>query len=161
VAEAQRANLPQKVALLQRLKEDLKQALRNGDKVRVSALRLVLANIHNAEIARGAPLDDDDVRGVVAKQARQHRESIDAFSKGNRYDLVAKEEKELAILQEYLPKLMSREEIAAVARQVIEEVGARGPGDKGKVMAKLMAQLKGKADGREVNAVVSELLTSS
>ena len=161
MAEAQRAHFLQKVALQQRLKEDLKQALRNGDKVRVSALRLALSSIHNTEIARGAPLGDDDVLGVMAKQVKQHRESIDAFSKGNRHDLVDKEKKELAILQEYLPQLMSREEIAAVARQVIEEVGARGPSDKGKVMSKLMAQVKGKAEGRDVNAVVSELLTSS
>jgi len=149
-----------KVALLQRLKDDLNQALRKGEKGRVSVLRLVLANINNAEIAKGAPLDDDGVLGVIAKQAKQHRESIDAFSKGNRGDLVAKEEKELAILLEYLPKPMSPEEIMAAARQVIEEVGARGPGDKGRVMSKLMAQLKGKAEGGEVSTIVSELLAS-
>ena len=145
--------------MLQRLRDDLKQALRKGEKARVLVLRLVLADINNAEIAKGASLDDDDVLGVIAKQAKQHRESIDAFSKGNRSDLVAKEEEELAILLKYLPKPMSPEEIIAAARQVIEEVGARGPGDKGKVMSRLMAQLKGKAEGREVSAIVSELLS--
>lgn len=148
------------MALLQKLRDDLKQALRNKDGLRVSVLRLVIADINNAEIAKGAPLDDAGILSLVAKQAKQHRESIDAFSKGNRFDLVAKEKAELAVLLEYLPRLMSREEIVAAARQVIEELGARGPGDKGKVMSKLMAQLKGKAEGREVNEVVSELLAS-
>ena len=148
------------MALLQRLRDDLKQAMKEGDKARVSVLRLVLADINNAEIAKGAPLEDSDISRVVAKQAKQHRESIDAFSKGDRPDLVAKEVSELAILLQYLPDQMSRQEIITVARQVMEEVGARGPGDKGKVMSKLMAQLKGKAEGREVNAVISELLAS-
>jgi len=134
--------------------------MKDGDKVKVSVLRLLLSNINNAEIAKGKPLEDSDILGIVAKQAKQHRESIDAFSKGNRPELVAKEESELAIIQNYLPKQMSREEIITVARQVMEEVGARGPGDKGKVMSKLMAQLKGKADGSEVNAVITELLAS-
>lgn len=148
------------MALLQGLREDLKQALRKGEKERVSVLRLMLASINNAEIAKGAPLDDASVLGVIAKQAKQHRESIEAFNKGNRVDLVAKEEEQLAILQEYLPKPMSPEEITTAARQVIEEVEARGPGDKGKVMSKLMSQLKGKAEGSEVSAIVSELLAS-
>jgi uncharacterized protein YqeY len=148
------------MALLQGLREDLKQALRKGDKERVSVLRLMLSNINNAEIAKGAPLDEASVLGVIAKQAKQHRESIEAFSKGNRSDLVAKEKEQLAILQEYLPQPMSPEEITAAARQVIEEVKARGPGDKGKVMSKLMSQLKGKAEGSEVSAIVSELLAS-
>jgi len=148
------------LALLQKLRDDLKQALRSRDSLRVSALRLVLADINNAEIAKGAPLDDVGILSVVAKRAKQHRESIDAFSKGNRSDLVAKEEAELAVLREYLPEPISREEIIVAARQVIEEIGARGPGDKGKVMSKLMVQLKGKAEGREVSDVVSELLAS-
>lgn len=148
------------MALLQKLKDDLNQALKGGDKARVTALRLVIADINNAEIAQGAPLDDGGVLGAIAKRTKQYRESIDAFGKGNRHDLVVKEESELAAIMQYLPEQMSREEIVATARQVIEEVGARGPGDKGKVMSKLMAQLKGKAEGREVNDVVSELLAS-
>jgi uncharacterized protein YqeY len=150
----------QEVLLQQRLRSDLKQALRSGDRVRVSIIRLVIAGISNAEIAQGAPLDDSAVLGIIAKEAKRHRESIDAFTKGNRQDLVSKEEAELGILLEYLPKPMSTEEIAATARQVIAEVGAKGPTDKGKVMSKLMPQLKGKAEGQEVNSIVSELLAS-
>jgi len=146
--------------LEERLNSDLKQAMRGGDKVRRSVIRLVLAAVKNAEIARQAALEDNDVLGVIAKEARQRQESIEAFKQGNRHDLVAQEEGELAILQEYLPRQMTRDEIVAEARRVIEEVGAQGAGDKGKVMPKLIAQLKGRADGREINAAVTELLGS-
>jgi len=146
--------------LKQKLTDDLKQAMRDGDKVRRSVIRLAMAAIKNAEIARQATLDDTDILGIIAKEARQRQESIDAFRQGNRQDLVAQEEAELAVLKEYLPRQMTREEIIAAARQVIAEVGAQGPGDKGKVMPQLIAQLKGKADGREINAIVTELLGS-
>ena len=146
--------------LKQKLVDDLKQAMRERDKVRGSVIRLAMAAIKNAEIARQADLDDGDILGIIAKEVRQRRESIEAFSQGNRQDLVAQEEAELAILQGYLPQQMAREEIITEARRVIEEVGAQGPADKGKVMPKLMAHLKGRADGREINAVVTELLAS-
>ena len=143
-----------------KLTDDLKQALKSGDKVRRSVIRLVMAAIKNTEIARGAALDDADVLGAIAKEAKRHQESIDAFKQGNRQDLVAQEEAELLILNEYLPQQITREEITAEARRIIEEVGAQGIRDKGKVMPKLIAQLKGKADGREINEVVTELLGS-
>jgi len=148
------------VSLKEKLGSDLKQAMRSGDKVRRSVIRLVLAAIKNAEIAQQTTLEDTDILGVIAKEARRHQESIEAFKQGNRQDLVAQEEAELAVLQEYLPRQMSREEIIEAAHQVIEDVGAGGPGDKGKVMSRLIPQLKGKADGREINAVVTELLGS-
>ena len=145
--------------LKQKLMDDLKQAMRGGDKVRCSVIRLVMAAIKNAEIARQADLEDGDILGIIAKEVRQRRESIEAFKQGSRQDLVTQEEAELAILQGYLPQQMTREEIIAEARRIIEEVGAQGPADKGKVMPKLIAQLKGKADGREINTVVTELLS--
>ncbi|MBM4462994.1 MAG: GatB/YqeY domain-containing protein [Chloroflexi bacterium] len=148
------------MSLVQRLRDDLNQSLKKRDKERVSALRLVLADMSNAEIAKGAPLDEAGLLGVISKRVKLYRESIDAFRKGNRQDLVAKEEKELAAVLEYLPQPMSAEEITAAARQAIKEVGATGPGDKGKVMGKLMPQVKGKADGAEVSAIVSQLLSS-
>ena len=146
--------------LKQKLTDDLKQAMKSGDKVRRSVIRLVMAAIKNSEIAQQATLADGDILGVIAKEVRQRHESIDAFKLGDRQDLLAQEEAELAILNEYLPQQMTREEIIAAARQVIEEVGALGLGDKGKVMPNLIAQLKGRADGREINAVVTELLGS-
>jgi len=147
-------------ALKQKLTDDLKQAMRAGDKVRRSVIRLAMAAIKNAEIARRAALEDADILGIIAKEVRQRKESIEAFKQGNRPDLAAQEEAELAILQQYLPRQMTREEVIAEARRVIEEIGAQGLSDKGKVMPKLIAQLKGKADGREINAVVTELLSS-
>jgi uncharacterized protein YqeY len=145
--------------LKQKLTDDLKQALREGNKVRRSAIRLAMAAIKNAEIARQASLDDTDILGVIAKEVRQRKESIEAFKQGNRQDLVAQEEAELAILEQYLPQQMTREEIIAEARRVIAEVGAQGLSDKGKVMPQLIAKLKGRADGREINEVVTELLS--
>ena len=145
--------------LKQKLTDDLKQAMRGGDKVKVSVIRLAMAAIKNAEIARGSGLSDGDILGILAKEARQRQESIQAFRQGNRQELVTQEEAELAVLQEYLPQPVSREEIVAEAQRVIKEVGAQGPRDKGKVMPKLIAQLKGRADGREINAIVTELLS--
>ena len=151
--------MEQEANLKQKLTGDLKQAMKDGDTVKRSTLRLLMASIGNAEIARRATLDDADILGIIAKEVRQRQESIESFKQGNRPDLVAKEETEMAVLQEYLPQQMTREEVVKAARQVIGEVGAQGPGDKGKVMPKLIAQLKGRADGREINAVVTELLS--
>jgi len=145
--------------LKQKLTDDLKQAMKDGDKVRRSVIRLVLAAVKNAEIARQATLEDGDILGIIAKEVRQRQESIEAFKQGNRPELVAQEEAEMAVLKGYLPQQMTRDEIIVAARKVIEEVGAQEPRDKGKVMPKLIAQLKGRADGREINAVVTELLS--
>ena len=145
-------------AIKQKLNDDLKHARKDRDKLRCSTIRLLVAAIQNAEIAKRAPLEETELLGIIAKEARQHKESIDAFKQGNRQDLVAHEEAGLAILNEYLPEQISREEIIAAARQVINEVGAQGLQDKGKVMSQLIPRLKGKADGREINAVVTELL---
>ena len=146
--------------LKQKLTDDLRQAMKSGDEVRRSVIRLVMAAIKNAEIARQAASSDADILGIIAKEVRQRQESIESFKQGNRHDLVVKEEAEMAVLKEYLPQQMTREEIMAEARRVIDEVGAVGLSDKGKVMPKLIAELKGRADGREINAVVTELLTS-
>jgi len=142
----------------EKLSTDLKQALRSGDTTKRNVIRLVLAAINNAEIARQAKLSDGDVIGVIQKEIRQRQESITAFKQGNRPDLVAVEEAEMTVLLTYMPAQVSRDDIIAAAKRIIAETGAHGPTDKGKVMPKLIAELKGKADGREINAVVTELL---
>jgi uncharacterized protein YqeY len=144
--------------LQQKLTDDLKQAMKAGDTVKRSVIRLVMAAIKNAEIAKQKALEDSDILGIIAKEIRQRKESIEAFKEGNRPELAANEEAEMAILEAYMPAQMSRDEIIAEARKVIEEVGAESIRDKGKVMRKLIANLKGKADGREINEVVTELL---
>ena len=151
------------MGLREQLMADLKEAMLQRDEVRKRTIRSVIAAIKLAETELDASgqrvsLQDDDILGVIAKQAKQRQESIVEFQKGARPDLVAEEEAELAILQTYLPQQLTREEIEIEAKQVIDEVGASGLGDIGKVMKPLMARLKGRADGRLANQVVRELL---
>lgn len=142
-----------------RLDGDVKQAMRDGDAVKRDTVRLLLAAVQNAEKAKLAELAEPDVLGIIAKEARQRQESIEAFRQGDRPDLIAIEEAELAIIQVYLPEQASREEIVEFAKQVIADVGADSPRDKGKVMPRLVAEFKGKADGRIINEIVTELLS--
>ena len=149
------------MTLAEKIRTDLEQALRNKDALRCSVFRMALSNVRNAEIAQQKTLDDSGVLVVLEKEAKMRRESIEAFEKGNRPDLVAKEKAELAIILEYMPEQMTREEIVAIARKVISEVGATSQKDRGKVMSQLMPQLRGRAQGQEVSEVVSELLGST
>jgi len=149
------------MALKDSIQEALKEALKRQQRTELATLRLLLSEIKNAEIAQQKPADDEKVLDVIAKEVKCRRESIEAFKRGNRSDLVVQEEAELAVLMNYLPEQMSRAEIIAAARQMVDAVGANGPNDKGKVMSQLMPQLKGKADGKEVSEIVSELLAGS
>jgi uncharacterized protein YqeY len=142
-----------------RLSDDLKQAMKSGDTVRRDTLRMLIAAVNNAEMAKQADLEESDIFGVISREVKRHQESIEAFKKGNRDDLVAKETAEMAVLELYLPRQMSREEVIAAAREVMAAVGAQGPGDKGRVMKELMPRLKGRADGKEINEVVTQLLS--
>ena len=151
--------MPPESDLEKKLAEDMKQAMKSGDTLKRDTLRMLIASVKNAWMAKQADLTNADVLGVISKEVKRRQESIDAFKKGDRNDLVIKEEAEMVILQAYLPEQMSREEIMAVAKEVIGVVGAQGLSDKGKVMQQLMPKLKGKADGKEINEVVTELLT--
>jgi uncharacterized protein len=146
------------VTLQEQLANDLKNAMKSGDKTRLGVLRMAKAAIKNAEIAKRGPLDDAGVLEVLSKEAKQRRESIAEFRNAKREDSATKEEAELSVLLGYLPQQMSSDEITVLVRQVIDEVGAIGLKDKGKVMPKLMPQTKGKADGQLVNQVVTQLL---
>ncbi|ADJ25450.1 hypothetical protein Dehly_0119 [Dehalogenimonas lykanthroporepellens BL-DC-9] len=146
------------MSLKEQLSVELKEALRGGDKIRLNTLRLIISAINYAEIEQQKELDDTGVHVVIGKMAKQRRESIEAFKAGNREDLVAQEQAELDILESYLPRQMTREEITVEAKKVIAETGATGPRDMGKVMGKLTPMLRGRADGKEVAAVVTELL---
>ncbi|XUX00565.1 MAG: GatB/YqeY domain-containing protein [Dehalogenimonas sp.] len=146
------------MSLKETLPVELKEALRSGDKVKLNTIRLILSAINYAEIDQQKQLDDPGVHAVIAKMIKQRRESIEAFQAGNRQDLVDKEQAELNILESYMPKQLTRDEITAEAKKVIAEVGANKPQDMGKVMGKLTPMLRGKADGKEIAAVVIELL---
>jgi len=146
------------MALAQRLEQDLKTALRAGDAVRVSTIRLARAAIHNEEIERGRQLSDDEIRVVLSKEAKRRREAIEMFERGRRDDLVAKESLELAIITEYLPAAMSPEELRKIVVEGIAEVRATARKDTGKVMAFVMPRVAGRADGQTVNRIVQEML---
>ena len=155
------------MTLKTQLSDDLKDAMRAGDATRRDTLRSVLTAISNAEIARvnvkkedasREELGDAEVLDVLQKQAKQRRESIEEYRKAKRDDLAGREEAELAIIAAYLPQQLSRDEVVAEVRAVIAETGASGPGDKPKVMPVAIGRLKGRADGRLINEVVTELL---
>ncbi|MBN1179361.1 MAG: GatB/YqeY domain-containing protein [Anaerolineae bacterium] len=141
-----------------RLQEDLKTALREKDERRKSVIRMCIAAIQLAEVQHAGPLDDAAIVGVLQKEARQRQETIDELRSVGRLEQLAEQETELAILESYLPQMLTREDITEKARAVIEQVGASGPKDLGAVMRELMTQVKGRADGQLVNQVVRELL---
>lgn len=147
--------------LKQQLTADLKEAMLQHEELRRDVLRMALSALHNAEIASGDELDEPATLAVLAKEAKQRRESIEEFRKAERTDLAEKEESELAILSGYLPEQVPREEIAEAARQAIQETGASGLSDLGKVMPVLMQRFRGRADGRVVNEVVRDLLADA
>jgi uncharacterized protein YqeY len=148
------------MSLKERLAADLKDAMRQHEQTRRDTLRMALAALHNAEIEARGELDEDAALAVLAKEAKTRRESIVEFQKGGRQDLVDKETAELEFISAYLPQQLSRDEIVEAARQVIQETGAAGPKDIGKVMPALMQRLQGRADGRLASEVVRELLTA-
>lgn len=144
------------------LRSDLRDAMRAKDVPRRNTIRMVEAAIKNAEIEkRGTELAESDILAILQRQVKQRRESIEQFTQGGRDDLAEKERVEIGIIEAYLPQQLSRDEVEVRARAVIEQVGAAGPGDRGKVMGMLMKDLRGQADGSLVNAVVGELLAEA
>ena len=150
------------MSLKEQLANDLTDALREGDDTRKSTIRMLMSAIATQEVAGSErrELGDDEVLKVIAKQVKQRRESIDEFNNAGRTELAEKEAAEMQVLQAYMPEQVSREEIEAEARKVIDEVGASGPQDKGKVMQAIMPRLAGRAEGRDINEVVTQLLSA-
>jgi uncharacterized protein YqeY len=145
--------------LEQRILADYNAAMKAGDTQLRDTLRLLRAALKSAEIDKRASLTEEEAAGVLLRQAKQRKESIELFAQGGRQDLVQQEEAELRIIESYLPKQLSRQEIEEMARAVIAELGAAGPGAIGKVMGRLMPRVQGKADGKLVNEVVRGLLS--
>lgn len=141
-----------------KLEDDLKQAMRERNAQRRDVIRYIRSEIRNQEIRLRRDLEDDDAIQVLSRQAQQRRDSIDAFQSANRQDLVEKERAELEIITEYLPQQMGEDEIRAIVAQTVAETGAAGPRDMGKVMSAIMPQVRGRAEGRQVSALVSEKL---
>jgi uncharacterized protein YqeY len=146
------------VTVTDTLEAELHDALRAGMRERVQTLRLLRAALHNAQIEHGAPLSDEQALGVIQKQAKQRRDSIEAYEGGGRLDLADQERRELAIIETYLPRQLADGEIEAAAREAIAATAATGPQDMGRVMRALMPRLQGTADGRRVSDIVRSLL---
>jgi uncharacterized protein YqeY len=142
----------------ERIFQDLTEAIRAQDTTRKAALRMVVAAIKNLEIETSKELQAGDVLQIIQKQVKSRRESIVEFQKGKREDLIIKEQAEIDILQVYLPKAASPEDIQIAAIEIIAAVNASGAQDIGKVMPRLIEQFQGSADGRTINGIVRELL---
>jgi uncharacterized protein len=147
-------------ALAERIDADLKEAMRERDEIRKLTLRSLKTSLTEARKS-GAEhaLTDDDIIKIIAKAAKQRRDSIAEYQKANRADLVEKEEAELAVLETYLPQQMSEEEVESVVRAAIAETGAQSAQDLGRVMSLAMQRTQGRAEGREVNQAARRLLS--
>ncbi len=162
------------MSLKEKIQANIKKAMQDKDALKVSVLRMVMANVLNKEKEKRAKLSkageeenkldelskltDKEFIEVVSSEAKKRKDSIEQYQKGNREDLAEQEKKELDILTEYLPEQMSEEEIKKIIKQKIEELGASTPQETGRVMGAIMPQLKGKADGNLISKIVQEEL---
>ena len=147
------------MGIKEQLKNDMKEAMKAKDKVKLSTIRMIMSLIKNAEIDKRGELTDEEIIGLLQKYAKQRKESIEMYEKGGRQDLVEKEKAELAIVESYLPEQLDENEIKNIVKSTIEEVGASSVKDMGKVMKAVMPKLRGRADGSVVNRIVKELLS--
>jgi uncharacterized protein YqeY len=141
-----------------RITEDMKSAMRARETDKLATIRLLLAAIKQKEVDERIELDDAAVIGVIDKLIKQRKDSIEAFRKAERHDLADKEQAEMQVLQTYLPARMSAQEVAAAVAAIVADLGAKGPGDMGRVMGAVKAQLAGKADMGQVSAAVKAAL---
>ena len=146
--------------LKQQLRNDIKTAMREGDNHRRDVIRLLMAAIKQEEVDNQTELDNAAVEKILQKQAKQRRESIHDYEQAGRPEQAAAEQAELDVIETYLPKMMSADEVRAAAQAVVYELGVTDMKGMGQVMGKLMPRLKGRADGRMVNQIVREILQS-
>ena len=145
------------MTLEEKIDADMKEAMKARAEIRLSTIRMIRAAIKNLAIEKKAEkIEDKDVMGIIARQIKQHKDSIDGFTKGNRQDLVDKETAELKILESYMPEMMSADELKVIVKNAIATVGAKGRADMGKVMKAAMEEAKGAADGKMLSQIVSE-----
>ena len=145
--------------MLENIENDLKESLKNQDKTKSGVLRLLIAKCKNRSIATGKPLEDSEVMKVLQTAAKQHKESIKLYKQGGRSDLVDQETAELSVVEEYLPSMMTDDEIKTIILSVIDTAGAVSMADFGKVMPEVMKQGSGKIDGGVAQGILKELLS--
>ena len=147
------------MSLEERLVEEMKQAMKSSDKLRLSTIRMVRSSLKNKEIDLRKQLEDEDVVKVIQGMVKKGEESVEQFQTGGRLDLVEKEKKEIEILKSFLPQPLSQEEILEIIDQSIQETQASSPKDIGKVMKSVMPRIGGKADGKLINQLVKDRLS--
>ena len=147
-------------SLKKRIDDDSKEALKSKDSVTLSVLRMLKSEIRYKEIEKGSELSDDDVISVLSTAIKKRKDSIQQFEKGGRDDLASKEQEELAVVTKYMPEQLGDEELSQIISQAISEEEASGPSDLGKVMRLVMPKVRGRADGKKVNQMVSSQLQS-
>ena len=140
--------------LRDRISDEMRAAMKAREQTRVSTLRMLMAAMKNTQVEKGHELSDDEVVEVVAREAKRRRESMEAFEKGGRAELVEKEGAELAVLEAYLPEQLGEDELGALVDEAIAETGASSPKEMGAVMKVVMGKVKGRADGAAVSAMV-------
>ena len=140
------------------IQEAMKAAMKSGDRLSLSALRLLLSALHNEEIKERRELSPEEIIKVISSLCKQRQESIEYFRKGGRSDLLEKEEAELAVLRRLLPEALSEAEVRVLIRNTIEEVGAKGVQDLGKVMKQIMPKVTGRTEGKRVSELAREIL---
>ncbi|MBN2253339.1 MAG: GatB/YqeY domain-containing protein [Kosmotogaceae bacterium] len=152
------------MTLYEQIQQEMKEAMKSRDSLKTNTLRSVIASVKNhlvsSEEARAREVSDELMIDLIAKEAKKREESIEAYKKVGRDDLVSSESQELEILSKYLPEELSADEIRVIALQTIDDLKANNPSDLGKVMRELMVRVKGRADGKLVNKIVRELLES-
>ena len=146
------------MALKEKLAQDLKDAMRDKDVIRKNVVQLIRSSILQIEKDNKLTLDDNGVLDVIAKQLKQRRDSLPDYEKSGREDLISQLKTEMAILMEYLPAQLSHEELEEIVKQAVAETGASSMKDMGRVMAAVMPKTKGRADGKEINSIVKNLL---
>ncbi|GBF10139.1 GatB/YqeY domain-containing protein [Tepidibacillus sp. HK-1] len=147
------------MSLMDRISEDMKQAMKNKDKVKLSVIRMIRSAIKYTEIEKQTTLSDEQILDVLTREVKQRRDSLQEFEKAGRQDLVENVQAELEILKQYLPQQLSEQELRNIIQSVIEEIGAKGKSDMGKVMSAVMPKVKGRADGKLINQLVQEYLS--
>ena len=146
------------MSLMEKLTADMKEAMKQGEKERLSVIRLVRGAVRQAEIDGKKILSDDEVIGIITKEVKMRRDSLEEFERGKRADLVKKAEEEISLLMPYLPSQLSIDEVKKIVEEAVAEVGATTAKDMGKVMGALMPRVKGRADGKLVNEIVRSIL---
>ena len=147
------------MSLLERLNNDMKQAMKNKEKDKLTVIRMIKASIQNEAIKLGTELSEDEELTVLSREVKQRKDSLHEFEKAGREDLVEKIRTELQYVEEYMPKQLSEEELSQIVQETITEVGAASKAEMGKVMAAIMPKVKGKADGSLINKLVQQHLS--